>query len=183
MNISSESFTTTAASYYSGGDTVIPITLGTYSNIRYGDIVKGPGLPSTWIEKTPTLTSATQYLRFTSTANLNIGMTITGRKIPIRSAIYTIPNATEINLATFEGPGFGKDVSYIPTIPIGASVYDRVFFGPPLIRSITNTTINIWGNFTVPSGSTITISPQLYGEGTGIVYMESGVISTVVYYL
>ena len=178
------SFVTTGTSYYSGGDTVIPVPSSTMDwNIKYGYVVTGSGLPSTYFTRTPTLISATQYLRFTSSTGLNVGMTVSGQRIPKRSAIYTIPNSTEINLATFDGSGFGKDTSYVPTIPTGNTTYDRVYFGPPLIRSITSNSINIWGNFTVPSGSTISIESQLYGGGIGVVYITAGYIETVVYYL
>ena len=178
-----QSVQTNGASYYSGGDTVIPIPHLGFYDIKYCYTVRGTGLPSTYFQRTPTLSSNSQYLRFGITNDLNVGMTVSGRRIPKRSAIYTIPNSTEINLATFDGSGFGKDTSYVPIIPIKDDNIDRVFFGPPLIRSINNTSINIWGNFTIPLGSTITIEPQAYGATSGSLYIPSGVIETILYYI
>ena len=169
--------------YYNGGDTVIPIPhLGLY-DIKYGYIVRGPGLPSTYFRRTPTLAANSEYLRFNTSTDLNIGMTVSGRRIPKRSAIYTKPNSTEINLATFDGSGFGRDTSYVPIIPISNSDWDKVFFGPPLIRSINNVTISIWGQFSIPWQSTITIEPQLYGGKVGAISYPSGIIETIVYYI
>jgi hypothetical protein len=174
---------TNGFTYYNGGDTVIPIPhLGLY-DIKYGYIVRGPGLPSTYFRRTPTLAANHEYLRFNTSTDLNIGMTVSGRRIPKRSAIYTKPNSTEITLATFDGSGFGRDTSYVPIIPISNSDWDKVFFGPPLIRSISNVTISIWGQFSIPWQSTITIEPQLYGGKVGAISYPSGIIETIVYYI
>jgi hypothetical protein len=156
------------------------------SNVEYGSVVTGTGLPSTWFGKSPTLTNISQYLRFSTSSNLQVGMTVTGTQIPRKSAIYTIPNSTEINLATFDGSGFGRDISYVPIVGSRAGPTNPssdVFFGPPLIRNWTATSIVLWGSFSVPYNTFLRIGPQMYGDQGYIGTIDSGSISTTLYYI
>jgi hypothetical protein len=146
----------TTASYISGSDTIITRAGGvTELDIVYGSVISTPystALPNTYFYLTPNVpVAASNILYFGSTAGILRGMTVMGRGIPPRTAVYAVYPGY-IELVTFNGV-YGADSAYLTKV--WADTGTPIYFGPPLIRNIQATEVTVWGHFTVPIGTEV----------------------------